>query len=87
MYALLLREFAEVRRHGGQPLADRVVEDDIAPLLRPCSLLPCRGQCSQFVVPFPIQGVGNQTVARIDEHESPLCEIRFDLGALHGAAA
>ena len=45
------------------------------------------GECPKLVVPFPLQGVGNETVARIDQLESALCEICFDLGAFDGTAA
>ena len=56
-------------------------------LSRALSFLSCLGQCAQFVVPFPFEGVGDETVVRIDQHESALREIRFDLRTLDRAAA
>ena len=69
------------------PPADRIIQNDIVSLSRLSAFLACRGQGSKFVVPFPLQGVGDQAIVRIDQHEPALCQIRFDLGALHSAAA
>ena len=45
-------ELLEVRRHRDQPLADRVVEDELILLSRAFSFLSCLGQRAQLVVPF-----------------------------------
>ena len=51
------------------------------------SFLLSVGQCAQLVVPFALERIGDKAVGRIDEHESSLCEIGVDLGALDGATA
>jgi hypothetical protein len=41
----------------------------------------CVGQSAQFVIPFALERIRDETVTGIDQHKSPLREIRFDLGA------
>ena len=51
------------------------------------ALLSRLGQGTQFVVPFRLEGVGNQAIARIDQHESALRQIGFELCTLDRAVA
>jgi hypothetical protein len=51
------------------------------------SLLSRMGQCAQFVVPLALERVGDKTVVRIHQHESPLCEIGLHLRTLYRATA
>src|ERR1035437_4050425 len=83
----MIPELLEVCRHCDQPLADRIVQQELILLARAFSFFSCLGQRAQFVVPFRLEGVGNQSIARIDQHESALRQIGFELRTLDGAAA
>ena len=93
MFALAVRQAwiapqrLEIRCHGDQPLPDRVVESK--PVIPPTSLsfLLRRGQRAQRGVPLAFERIRDETIVRIDQHESPLREIGIDLGALHRAKA
>ena len=56
-------------------------------MTRAFSLLSCLRQGAQFVVPFRLKGIGDQAIGRIDQHESTLRQIGFELRALDGSAA
>jgi hypothetical protein len=45
------------------------------------------GQRSQLVVPLCLESVSNQAIARIDQHESALRQIGFELSTLDCATA
>lgn len=77
----------EVRGHGDEPITDRAVESELVFLPSTLPFLLGVGQCSQLVVPFALERIGDEAVGRIDEHEASLCEIGVDLGALDGATA
>src|ERR1035438_3287533 len=64
----MIPELLEVCRHCDQPLADRIVQQELILLARSFSFFSCLGQRAQFVVPFRLEGVGNQSIARIDQH-------------------
>ncbi len=83
----IIPEFLEVCCHYQQALADRVVEHELILLPAAFSFFSCLGQGSQFIVPFGLEGVGDQSIARIDQHESTLRQIRFELRTLGCAAA
>jgi hypothetical protein len=51
------------------------------------ALLSRLGQGTQFVVPFRLKGVGNQAIAWVDQHESALRQIGFELCTVDRAAA
>jgi hypothetical protein len=48
------------------------------------SFLSHQGQRAQLVVPLGLERVGNETIARIYQHEAALREIGFDLRTLDG---
>jgi hypothetical protein len=75
----------EVRCHGDQPIADRVVADKLVLLPSTLPFLLGFGQCTQLVVSFAFKCIRNETVTRINQHISPLRETRFDLSAFDGA--
>ncbi len=75
----------EICRHGDQTITDRVVDD--TPVL-PLPALPfflCVGQGAQFVIPFAFERIRDETITWIDQHKSPLREIRFDPGTFNSA--
>lgn len=50
-------------------LADGIVEQELVLLPGAFSFLSSLGQRAQPVAPFRLQGVGNQVIARIYQHE------------------
>ena len=62
--ARITPERFEVRRHGDQPIADRIVEARLVVLLAALPFLLRLGQCAQLVVPFALERIGDETVAR-----------------------
>ena len=75
----------EICCHGGQSIADRVVDGTLVVPLTALPFVLCVGQSAQFVIPFALERIRDETVTGIDQHKSPLREIRFDLGAFNGA--
>ena len=85
--ARIIPELLEVCRHRDQPLADGIVQDELVLLSPTFSFLARLGQRAQLVVPFGLERVGNKSIVRIDQHESALRQIGFDLRTLDRAAA
>jgi hypothetical protein len=75
----------EICCHGGQSIADRVVDGTPILPLAATPFLLCVGESAQFVIPFAFERIRDETVTGIDQHKSPLREISFDLGAFNGA--
>lgn len=66
---------------------DGVIDGNAVLLPLALSFLSRRGQGAQPVVPFAFEGVCDQAVVRIDQHEAPLRQIGLELGAFDGAKA
>ena len=80
-------QLVEIRRHCDQPLADSFIEDELIVLSGALALFAGIGQYTELLVPFAFERVGDEAVVGIDEHETALGEIGFDLGALDRATA
>jgi hypothetical protein len=83
----IISELFEVYGHQQQPLTNSIVQDELVLLSCVLSLLSRLNQRTQFLVPFCLEGVGNQAIAGIDQHESALRQIGFELRTLDCAAA
>ena len=66
----IVPEILEVRRHSEQTLVDRIVQQK--PILLKCafSFFSRQRQRAQLVVPFRFERVGDETIARIGQHET-----------------
>ncbi|WP_164897968.1 MULTISPECIES: hypothetical protein [unclassified Mesorhizobium] len=79
-------ELFEIHRHCNQPLADSFIKDELIVLPGTLALFAGLGQDTELLVPFGFECVGDETIIRIDQHETALGEIGLDLGALDNAA-
>jgi hypothetical protein len=75
----------EVRGHGDEPVANRIVDRGLIFVSVALPILSCLCQGAQLIVPVRFESVGDQAIARIDHHEAALCEIRVDLRPLDGS--
>ena len=80
-------KLAEVCCHGDQALADSFIEDELVLLSSALSIFTCFCQHAELLVPFTFERVGDETIIGVDQHETALGEICFDLGPFDRAAA
>ncbi len=80
-------ELVEVHCHRDEPFADSLIEDKLILLASAISIFPCFGQNAELLIPFAFERVSDEAIIGVDQHETALSEIRFDLGPFDRATA
>src|SRR5260370_33499530 len=73
--AWIIPELVEVRRHHNQPLADRIIYDELVLLSPACSFLAHLGQRAQLAVPLGLERLGTETVARSYHYDTEMTQL------------
>ena len=80
-------EAVEIRRHRDEPLANRVIEDDLIVVSRTFPFVSCLGQRTEFLVPVGLERIGHEAITRIDHHVPALRQRGVELRALRGSTS
>ena len=80
-------EAVEIRRHGHEPFANHVVEDDLIVPSRTFPFIACLGHRTELLVPVGLERIGDEPIRWIDHHVPPLRQRGVDVRALHGSTS